>query len=612
MLKKSFPAAQNQDTSSFTPPGKRRTKRNKSSQAYISEPLVSEPLTPGVNESVSPWDSPPFGQSQIDIRKLSSPSVKERSPNQTPSPRSEISTSPKEEKDDLELGESIDIGSSFMTLKEPPFNIQHDEEEMFSGDKDGKIAELTLKCAKIKKKYVSEKESVSLLHLEIDELKQSLKNERKRYGNLEKNLSLKEDQMSQALKQTTDLKQKLRKASIDDTVTARARKSKKDIMSIPEDLDEFKEQLKKIQNSKNKLEELASQIFDKYYDSKQELDNLSKTSKETQEKYNKLLFDYRELGKFKENMIKKYDLGQHMLKTMSNDVDKAVERKLQPSHSTIDKLKKEIKQVQEELQGKTFALKTENTQLLEKFKDLENKKDGAEDALKEITKESQMMVNKLGQYKSQVEQHELTIRKWKCYLIKETDYLHQGPSNGILQSLSSMNPEIKKELDEENDEKGMTEMTLRIYKIPATGIIFLEVGSDCTNSIVPALRRGLFDIREVRHLLTESGQDSDRLSIAMPDQDLLLQSSQAEDIVQTLNAILEVNNQWISDEKKETTSEPIKMRKLRKFSLPIWRGKLTSESMSPSPSLPIFSDQIQLSETRDTQRTSFASFFTCI
>jgi len=615
MFNKAFPAAQNQDNSSLlktftTQTGRRRPKRTKSCHAYISEPLISGRESSTLSDHrVSPWKTSPFvHNAQLNTGRLTTPTVQEITPNPTPSPRSEKSGSIKEEQDDHELGISLDIDSPLLTLEEQSYSAHDDQEEMFSGDKDVKIAELTLKCAKIKQKYVSEKQSVVLLREQMKELKQNLENERKRYSNLEKNFSLKEVQMDVALKETNDLEHKLRKASIDDTTTAKARKWKKD-MFIPEDLEEFKEQLSKIQHSKNKLEELASQIFDKYYDSKQLLEILIKNSRETREKYNKILYDYGELRKSKENMQKKYDLGKDKLETMLNDVEKAVERELQPSQNTIYKLKMEINQIREQFQGETVALKRENSELLEMFKDIENKKDSAENSLKQKSKQSQMMADKLWRYKSQVEQHELTIKSWKCYLIKDTDPLQRGLSKRILQPRSKINPDIKNELDEDNDrKKDMIEMTLRIYKIPATGIIYFEVSSECNNPIVPVVRRELFDIRAVRHLLSDSGEVSDRLSITLPDQVLLLQSWQAEEIMTALDAILEVNNQWTIEDSKEDVPEPVKLKKLRRFSLPNWREKSPVGSLSPAPSLPILSEKPQ---TRD-RRTSYASFFTCI
>lgn len=610
MLKKSFPAAQNQDISSSvksftTQPGKRRSKRNKTSQAYISEPVINEPEpnTPGGLGSSLPWGSAQFGQSTFNTSKLSTPSFNERTPNLFPSPGSTIFRSVKGEKDDFELGTSFNIGSPLMKLEEPSYCCQDGQEEIFSGDKDVEIWELTLKCAKIKQKYISERQSVTLLRQKKEKLKHNLDNERKRYSNLEKNFSLKDTQIYEAVKKTNDLEHKLLKASLDEPFTARARKWKKD-MFIPEDQNEFKEQLEKMHNSKTKLEELASQIFDKYYDSKQMFDSLSKSNNEARAKYNQLLYDYGELGKFRENMQKKYDLEQNQVLAMSNDLDKAIERKLLPSINTIEKLKREIKQTRENFEYEKVALELENMELLEMFKDLENQKDGAEYALKQKTKHSQMMVDKLWHYKSQVEQHELTIRQWKCFLIQETNYLKQGLNNGILQPLSRKNPEIKKELGIDNDGQGL-EMTLRIYKIPATGIIYLEVIGDCTNSIVPALRKELFDIRAVRHLLTEGGQMSNTLSIVMPDQVLLLQSCKAQDIVTTLDAILEVNN-LIED----NILEPVKIKKRRRMSLPSWREKSVVNSPSPAPSLPILG-QVDTSEVQET-RPRYASFFTCM
>jgi len=615
MFSKAFPAAQDQDRSSLlktfsTPTGRRRRKGSKSCQAHISEPILGGRESSD-NRSISPWRSAsPFGQNaQLNIDKLTTPGVQERTTNLTPSPRSERSESIREEKDDFELEILIHKDSALQAVEEPSYSAADDQEEMFSGDQDVKIAELTLKCAKIKQKWVSEKQSVVLLRQQKDELKQSLENERKRYNNLEANFCLKEKQMNVALEETNNLEQKLRKASIDDTTTAKAGKWKKD-MFIPDDLEGFMQQLNKIQNSKNKLEELASQIFDKYYSSKQTLGVLNKASKETREKYNKLLFDYGELSKTNENMQKEYDYGKDRIDAMRNDMEVEIDRKLQPSQNTIDRLKKEIIQSREQFQGETVALKQENSELLAMFKDLEKKKDSAEDALLQKTKQSEMMADKLLRYKSQVEQHELTIRKWKCYQIKDTNYLQQGFSNRILQSRSKINAEIKKEFHDDNVRKNnMTEMTLRIYKIPATGIMYFEIGSESTNSIVPVVRRELFDIRSVRHLLTESGEVSNKLSITLPDHELLLQSSQSEEIMTTFDAILEVNNQWMTEDTKEDVVEPVKMKRLRRFSLPNRREKSPMVSPSSNFSLPILSEK---SETQQNRRTSVASFFTCI
>jgi len=609
MFSKAFPAAQDQDSSSLlkifsTQSGKRRRKGSKSSQAHISEPVLS-----GLESSdLSPWKSPSaFGQNaQLDIDQLTAPGVQERTTNATPSPRSERSESIREEKEDFELEILIDKDSPLQTVEEPSYSGLDDQEEIFSGDQDVKIAELTLKCAKIKQKWVSEKQSVVLLRQQMEELKQSLENERKRYNNLEANFCLKEKQMNVALEETNSLEQKLRKAAIDDSTTAKAGKWKKD-MFIPDDLEGFKQQLNKIQNSKNKLEELASQIFDKYYSSKQTLGVLNKASKDTRGKYNKLLFDYGELRKTNENIQKEYNYGKDRLEAMRNDMEMEIDRKLQPSQNTIDRLKKEIIQSREQFQGETVALKQENSELLAMFKDLENKKDSAEDALQQKTKQSQMMADKLSRYKSQVLQHELTIRKWKCYRIKDTNYLEQGFSKRILQSRSKINAEIKKEFYDDNFQK--TEMTLRIYKIPATGIIYFEIASESTNSIVPVVRNELFNIRSVRHLLTETGEVSNKVSITLPDQVLLLQSSESEDIMTTFDAILEVNNQWMAEDTKEDVVEPVKMKRLRRFSLPNWREKSPMVSPSSNFSLPILSEK---AETQQNRRTSVASFFTCI
>jgi len=615
MFSKAFPAAQDQDRSFLlktfnSQTGKRRRKGGKSSQAYISEPVLSG-LEPPDHGSLSPWMSgSSFGQhAQLNIDNLATPGVQERTTNTTPSPRSERSESIREEKDDLELEIFIDKDGPLQTAEEPSYSGIDDQEEMFSGDQDVKIAKLTLKCAKIKQKYVSEKQSVELLRQQMEELKQSIENERKRYSNLEANFTLKEKQMNVALEETNNLEQRLRKASIDDSTTAKAGKWKKD-MFIPDDLEGFKQQLSKIQNSKNKLEELASQIFDKYYCSKQTLEVLSKASKETREKYNKLLFDSGELRKTNENMQKEYDHDKNRIEVMRNDMEKEIDRKLQPSQNTINRLKKEINQSREQFQGETVALKQENSELLAMFKNLENKKDSAEDALRQKTRQSQMMADKLSRYKSQVEQHELTIRKWKCYQIKDTNYLQQGVSKGIVQPRSKISPEIKKELLEDNDrEPNMAEMTLRIYKIPATGIIYLEIASESANSTVPVVRRELFDIRSVRHLLTENGEASNRISITLPDHVLLLQSSQSGDIMTTFDAILEVNNQWMTEDTKEDVGEPVKMKKLRRFSLPNWREKSPMVSPSSNFSLPILSEK---TETHRNRRASVASFFTCI
>jgi len=608
MFSKAFPAAQNQDNSSLlktfsAQTGKRRRKGSKSSQAYISEPVLS-----GLDsfDHRSPWTSASsFGQNaQLNTDNVTI-GVQERT-NVTPSPRSERSESIREEKDDFELEILINKDGPLQTVEEPSYDGIDDQAEMSSGDQDVKIAELTLKCAKIKQKYVSEKQSVVLLSEQMEELKQSLEKERKRYSNLETNFSLKETQMNVALEETNNLEQKLRKASIDESTTAKAGKWKKD-MFIPDDLEGFKQQLHKIQNSKNKLEELASQIFDKYYCSKQTLEVLSKASKETREKYNKLLFDYGEMRKTNENMQKEYDRGKDRIEAMRNDMEKEVDRKLQPSQNMIDRLKKEINQNREQFQGETVALRQENSELLFMFKDLENKKDSAENALQQKTKQSQMMAEKLSRYKSQVEQHELTIRKWKCYQIKDTNYLQHGLSKRIVQSRSL---EIKKELNEDNDRKrNATEVTLRIYKLPATGIIYFEIVSESTNSVVPVVRRELFDIRSVRHLLTETGEVSNRVSITLPDQVLLLGSMQSEEIMNTFDAILEVNNQWMTEDTKEDVREPVKMKKLRTFSLPNWGDKSPRMSPSPNPSLPILSEK---SETQQNRRTSVRSFFTCI
>jgi len=449
-----------------------------------------------------------------------------------------------EEKEDLEVGVSITLGNPLQDPGEPSFSLQFDsdEDQMFSGDKDVKIAELTLSCAKMKQRYVAEKQTGTQLQQRIHDLTQSLENERKRYQRLEKNFSKKEQQILFAMEETTDLAQKLRKVSIEEPNSAR--KSKK-VLLIPEDLKEFKIELKKVHGNKAKLGELALEIFHKYSDIRKIRNALEKSNADTRKKYSKLLYDCHELERWKQDMQKKYDLVKAQLEAITNEMEEAINIKLKPAKIEIENLKKELNEIRDSSQNQISLLRERNTQLRTKYDELQNEKNLAEEALQIQTSKSKVLADNLWIYKRQAEEHELTIRRWKCSLTKNIAY---RCDRGKDQLTLVTNSENKVEPD-------TIDITLRLYKIPATGKLNIEISSDSADLAFADIRRELSEVRAVRQLFSEDGELSDLLSIIVGDQELLIQSWQAKEIDKALKAVLDIHNQVCIPESKESTPD---------------------------------------------------------
>merc|ERR1719233_2689873 len=103
-------------------------------------------------------------------------------------------------------------------------------------------------------------------------------------------------------------------------------------------------------------------------------------------------------------------------------MEEAINIKLKPAQLEIENLKKELTEIRDHSQNQISLLKNRNIQLRTKFDELQNKKNIAEEALWKQTNKSNVMADNLWLYKKQVEEHELTIRKWKCSLKKNTAY----------------------------------------------------------------------------------------------------------------------------------------------------------------------------------------------
>lgn len=442
----------------------------------------------------------------------------------------DIEESSSEEKDEQEAGLTIDNDDSFQGQGEPSHSSQDDDddEEMFAGDKDVQIAELSLTCAKTKKKFLAEKQTATELKKRVRELKQSIENERKRYRTLEKKMSKKEQQILFAVEETTDLKQKLRKVSIDEPSSGR--KSKKQVI-IPEDLKEFKMKLRKVNANKEKLRELAIQIFQKWNDVKQKTSTLRRSHTETRKKYTKLLYECHELERWKQDMQKNSDLVQAQMEAMTNDMGEEIDSKLKSAQIDIENLTKELNDIREHNLSQITVLRKRNAQLRETFNELETQKDKAEDALQKQTNQSNVIASNLLVYKSQAEEHELTIQRWKCALKKNIAY---GRNTGKNQLPSAV-------ISENKDEPDTIDITLRVFKTPATGKLFIEISNDSKNCEFPELRRRLSEVKAVRQLFSENGELSDNISIILGDQELLIQSWQATDIGEALKAVIDVN-----------------------------------------------------------------------
>jgi len=515
----------------------------------------------------------------------------------SPSPNpSDFSDTLPHKSDDV-ISRHTRTGKSSLTVEDPitsslnynsadELSRQTDEKDLFDGDADVQIAELTLKCAKIKQRYLAEKDACTLWKNKVSDLQESVENERKRARNLEKNLARKEEQMLGLAQETSQLEIELRSKTAEPT--HQARKSKKDV-PMPQDLKMFKEQLKKIQGSKSKLAEFASQMFDKYYAIKVNGSQLSTSNQELRAKNTKQLYQNGELMKEMNELSEQFKLNQAKLENLQATYQQDLDERLKPAEAEIARLRAEIKQVKEQAEGETYALRQRNEALLEEAKCLHMKFDEKERAIQRGDEHSKALAHKLWIYKTRMEQHELTIKRYKCSLKTNAAY---NPKTGKRGNLAQS----------EHKAEDTLEVTLRLFKIPSEQILYVEICSDDTGSAFPDIRRPLTDIVAIRQLFSENGQLGSAFSLILGDQELLLDSWQASDIVKSLSAIISVNNQpppVESPTEKPRRRSRLSFTRKRKPSAPVpagpsLRAQRPPRSHSMASSLPVKSNRISI------------------